>query len=210
MNADASVFFVDDDDALRRATQRLLADHGFDVRAYASAEEYLSAYDPRAPGCLLLDLRMPGASGLEVQLALEQRGGPPPIVFLTGHADVPSCVEAMKHGAFDFLEKPVSEARLVTAITRALERDRVRRRELAERAVLERRHETLTPREREVLIAIIAGHLNKQTAFRLGISERTVKLHRARVLEKMRADSVADLVRMAARLGIDSAAKRDA
>lgn len=205
MTSRGTIFLVDDDDALRRATQRLLADHGFDVRSSASAEEFLSGFDVRVPGCLLLDLRMPGASGLELQQSLEKRGYVPPIVFVTGHADFPSCVEAMRHGAVDFLEKPVPEDALVAALLRALARDEVQRRELAELNVLQRRYATLTPREREVLTEMIAGQLNKQTAYALGIAQRTVKLHRARVLTKMRADSMAELVRMASRLGIKPA-----
>lgn len=202
MSTGGTVFLVDDDEALRRATARLLVAHGFDVRAFASAEEFVTAFDPEASGCLLLDMRMPGQSGLDLQRSLVERGAALPIVFLTGHADVPTSVHAMKRGAIDFLEKPVREEQLVEALGRALARDAELRTERAELARLRRRYEELTPREREVLAEVVAGQLNKQAANALGIAERTVKLHRARVLEKMRAESLADLVRMATRLGI--------
>lgn len=194
------VYLVDDDEALRRATRRLLDSHGFEVQAFASAEEFLGAWDPDLGGCLLLDLRLPGQSGLELQRTLAERGVEPAIVFLTGHADVPTSVHAMKRGALDFLEKPVDEATLVAALERALERDGELRRDRSELARIERRFAQLTAREREVFEHIVAGHLNKQAAFALGIAERTVKLHRSRVLEKMGANSVADLVRMAGQL----------
>jgi FixJ family two-component response regulator len=196
------IFLVDDDADLRRATMRLLAAHDFTVRAFASAEEFLAAFDRAAPGCLLLDLRLPGQSGLELQRTLEAKGSTTPIVFLTGHADVPTSVFAMKSGAIDFLEKPVREELLVAALERALEHDAQMRIEQGERAKVEQRYATLTAREREVLLEIVAGKLNKQAARALGIAERTIKLHRARVLEKMGAGSVADLVRMAEVLGV--------
>jgi len=202
MTSGATVFVVDDDDALRRATTRLLASHGFTVKAFASAEEFVAAFDPEASGCLLLDLRMPGQSGLELQRTLGERGATLPIVFLTGHADVPASVHAMKHGAIDFLEKPVNEVQLVDALGRAIARDTEMRALRTERARLQRRYDALTPREREVFDEVVAGQLNKQAAYALGIAERTVKLHRARLLEKMGAASLADLVRMAERLGL--------
>lgn len=202
MTSGATVFVVDDDDALRRATSRLLVSHGFTVKAFASAEEFVAAFDPEASGCLLLDLRMPGQSGLELQRTLGERGATLPIVFLTGHADVPASVHAMKHGAIDFLEKPVNEVQLVDALGRAIARDTEMRALRTERARLQRRYDALTPREREVFDEVVAGQLNKQAAYALGIAERTVKLHRARLLEKMGAASLADLVRMAERLGL--------
>lgn len=205
MNSRGTVFLVDDDDALRRATARLLTANGFEVRAFASADEYLERFDPAAHGCLLLDLRMPGKSGLELQKALAQRGSPPPIVFLTGHADVPASVLAMKQGALDFLEKPVSEPNLLAALERAIELDEEQRIQHAELAVIRTRYDALTPREREVLGEMIAGQLNKQAAYSLGIAERTVKLHRSRVMEKMSAKSIPELVRMAERLGLKPA-----
>jgi two-component system response regulator FixJ len=197
-----TIFLVDDDEALRRATRRLLDVRGFAVREYASAAEFLADFDPRRAGCLLLDVRMPGTTGFELQEELMRRGTSMPIVFLTGHADVPSSVQAMKHGAVDLLQKPVREADLIAAIERALERDSKRRADDAQISVLRRRHDSLTPREKEILVGVVAGQLNKQVAFSLGIAERTVKLHRARVLEKMRAESLAELVRMAQALGI--------
>jgi FixJ family two-component response regulator len=203
MTPHGSVFLVEDDGALRSATVRLLEACGFSVRSFASAEEFLAAFDPALPGCLLLDLRLPGQSGLELQRTLETRGDVPPIVFLTGHADVPTSVFAMKRGAVDFLEKPVREEDLVAALERALEKDEQARRERGERKRIEERYATLTSREREVLSEIVAGKLNKQAARSLDIAERTVKHHRARVLEKMGAGSVAELVRMAALLGLD-------
>lgn len=200
MNSAGRVFLVDDDEALRRATTRLLDAHGLEVHGFANAEQFLERYLPEQAGCLLLDLRLPGQSGLELQRELAARGAELPIVFLTGHADVSTSVHAMKGGAIDFLEKPVREEDLIAALTRALERDRTRRRERSEVARVEQRFALLTAREREVFAHIVAGHLNKQAAFALGIAERTVKLHRSRVLEKMGATSVADLVRMAEQL----------
>lgn len=202
MTAPRTVFVVDDDEALRRATTRLLDSHGYLVRTFASATEFLEQFDPRQPGCLLLDVRMPGQTGFELQQALLERGVVLPIVFLTGHADVPTSVQAMKQGAVDLLQKPVREADLIQALERALERDARMRQEHDVVTVLRRRYDTLTQREQEILAAIVTGQLNKQVAYSLGIAERTVKLHRARVLQKMRADSLAELVLMAKRLGI--------
>lgn len=202
MSARGTVYLVDDDEALRRATSRLMTAAGFAVVAFASAEEYLAALDPAAPGCLLLDLSMPGLDGLELQRVLAERGAAPPIIFLSGHADVSASVRAMKGGAVDFLEKPVDDEVLIAALDRALDRDATLRRERTSRTQLERRYANLTPREREVLALIVAGKLNKQAASALGIAERTIKLHRSRVLEKMGAPSLADLVRMAEQLGV--------
>jgi len=202
MSAQGCVFLVDDDEALRRATTRLLAAHALDVRAFASAEEFLAAYDPARPGCLLLDLRLPGRSGLELQRTLAERGPLPPIIFLTAHADVSTSVFAMKGGAVDFLEKPVSEERLIAALQHALELDTRTRAERLQLASVRARYEGLTVREREVFTEIVAGRLNKQAAQTLGIAERTVKLHRAHVLQKMGAASIPDLVRMAEALDL--------
>ena len=202
MSTIATVYVVDDDEALRRATARLLTAHGFTVRLFGSAEEFVAAFDPEASGCLLLDLRMPGQSGLELQRSLAERGALLPVVFLTGHADVSTSVNAMKRGAVDFLEKPVREAELVEVLGRALARDEEMRAARSELARLKRRYGVLTPREREVFAEVVAGQLNKQAAYSLGIAERTVKLHRARLIEKMGANSLADLVRMAERLGL--------
>jgi two-component system, LuxR family, response regulator FixJ len=200
-----TVFLVDDDQALCAATTRLLDACGFKVRAFTSAESFMSQFDSKEPGCLLLDLRMPGQSGLELQQTLLEQRVEIPIVFLTGHADVPTSVYAMRKGAVDFLQKPASEEHLIAALERALVRDQEQRKQFAEHAALRKRYERLTPREREVFSEVVAGQRNKQTAFSLGIAERTVKLHRSRVLEKMEADSLADLVRMAEYLGLGPA-----
>lgn len=197
-----TIFLVDDDDALRRATERLLDSHGYAVRAFASADAFLQQLDASQAGCLLLDVRMPGQSGFDLQQVLLTRGVNLPIVFLTGHAEVSTSVQAMKQGAVDLLQKPVREAELLQALERALERDAKTREASGALATLQRRYATLTQREQEILAAIVTGQLNKQVAYALGIAERTVKLHRARVLQKMRADSLADLVRMAHHLGI--------
>jgi FixJ family two-component response regulator len=202
MSSTLTVFLVDDDDALRKATSRLLGANGFRVRPFSSAEAFLAEYEPGESGCLLLDLHMPGQSGLELQRTLLDRGVALPIVFLTGHGDVPASVTAMKSGAIDFLQKPVEEERLIETLETALEHDQRARAERGDLDVLRRRLEDLTPREREVLVEIVTGKLNKQVALALDIAERTVKLHRSRVLEKMHADSLADLVRMAQRLGL--------
>jgi FixJ family two-component response regulator len=188
---------VDDDPDFRRATMRLLRTHGFRVDEYASVEDFLARYAPADTNCLLLDLRMPGRSGLELQSALAKRGLPPPIVFLTGHADVDTSVYAMKQGALDFLQKPVGEAQLVAALERALEVDARSKVVAADSTELERRYATLTAREREVFGVLVSGQRNKQAALALGITERTVKFHRASVLEKMQAESPIELGRMA-------------
>lgn len=202
MSARGTVFLVDDDESMRRAMTRSLGASGYDVRAFASGDEFLAAFDAASSGCVLLDLRMPGISGLEVQSSLQQRGADLPVVFLTAHGDVKKSVNAMKNGACDFLEKPADEPTLLAAIDHAIAKDVERRRGKSELADLRRRHESLTPRERDVLGGILQGLRNKQAAFQLGIAERTVKLHRARVLEKMGAGSVAELVRMTERLGV--------
>jgi FixJ family two-component response regulator len=207
MSQAGRVFLVDDDDALRRATTRLLGVHGFEVRAFGTAEEFLRGYDPDQPGCLLLDMRLPGQSGLELQRTLAERGMHPQIVFLTGHADVPTSVFAMKGGAIDLLEKPVREEDLVAALTRAIALDAQKRAERQQLAKVKQLYAALTAREREVFFEVVAGRLNKQAAQTLGIAERTVKLHRARVLEKMGAGSVADLVRMAEALDLRPASR---
>jgi FixJ family two-component response regulator len=200
------VYLVDDDADFRAATRRHLTALGFEVQVYASAEEFRATFDPEAEGCLLLDLRMTGQSGLEMMQAVKQRLAEgevmPPVVFLTGHGDVPTSVLAMRRGAVDFLQKPVAEEQLLAALQRALDQDALQRQERAETLELRVRLATLTKREREVLHEMLSGALNKQAAQNLHIAERTVKLHRANVLLKMGAGSIAELVRMAERLGV--------
>ena len=197
-----TVFLVDDEPEVLKAVARLLRAEGIPVSAFSSPREFLDQVDPEAPGCLVLDLSMPAISGLEVQRELETRGCRLPVVFLTGRADVPDTVRAMKGGASDFLTKPVEDEELLGAVRRAIEKDAVLRRERAEEALVRARLETLTPREREVLEHVVAGELNKQVAGRLGTVEKTIKVHRARVMEKMQASSLADLVRLARRVRI--------
>ena len=196
------VFIVDDDRSVRSSVARLLGSSGFEVRAFASATDYLSEVDPDMHGCLLLDLRMPGIDGLELQDRLMRGGTARPIVFLTGQGTVPDSVAAMKAGATDFLEKPADPDDLVRAVRAAIAVDRRRRRESAEMAEIEERVSLLTPRERQVFERVVQGRLNKQIAHELGVSEKTVKVHRGRVMEKMQTASLADLARLAERLGI--------
>ena len=200
-----TVHVVDDDDSMRRSLARLLGGAGYRIASYATAEEFLAAAGPELTGCLLLDLRLPGASGLELQDQIVERGCALPIVFLTGHGDVPASVRAMKHGAVDFLQKPVIADELFAAVSAALVKDEARlrhAREDADLAALRARVDTLTDRQREVWLRVIRGELNKQIAIDLGIVDRTVKLHRAKAMEKLGARSTADLVRIAERLGL--------
>jgi len=195
-----TVFVVDDDEAVRDALRLLIASVGLAVETFATAGELLAAVDAQTRGCLVLDVRMPGMSGLELQERLSAMGAVLPIIFITGHGDVPMAVRAMKAGALDFLLKPFHDQNLLDRIHQALDRDRDEVRELERRAALRERAATLTPREREVLDAVVAGHANKVIAGRLGLSQRTVEIHRAKVMEKMQASSLADLVRMSLRL----------
>ena len=197
------VHVVDDDDAFRKAMGRLLTAAGHEVRLYACASDYLAADDAAGPACLLLDLRMPGFTGLQLQEALSQRQNAHPVIFLSGHGDIPSTVRAMQGGAMDFLTKPVRTPRLLEVIGRALERDSERAGERGRMAEIRRRYASLTPRERQVMAGVVAGRLNKQICFALDAAERTVKTHRARVMEKMKVRSVADLVRLAEELVAD-------
>jgi FixJ family two-component response regulator len=196
------VFVIDDDDSVRRSLERLLRSVDLDVETYASAQDFLRKPMPDRPACVVLDLRLPGPSGLELQESLIRSGHDVPIVFISGHADVPSSVRAIKAGAVDFLQKPFSDQALLDIIHGALLRDRDARRDRAEIADIRLRFDTLTPRERDVLRLVIQGRLNKQIAGDLGISEKTVKFHRGRVMEKTQAGSVAELVRQADRLGL--------
>ena len=195
-----TVYVVDDDASVRKSFGRLLRTAGYQVETFASADEFLSHPLSIEPGCLLLDLKMPGRNGLELQEALVAARKAIPIIFVTGHGDVSTSVRAMKGGAVDFLTKPYSAEDLLEAVERAMAKDKRDRRERAQLTDLQSRARTLTPREAEVLRLVVRGLLNKQVAAELGISEKTVKVHRARVMQKWRADSMADRVRMAGRL----------
>ncbi len=200
---DQTIFVVDDDPAVRKSLTRLLRSAGYHTSSFDSAETFLRCWAEHAmPGCVLLDLSMPGLDGLELQQRLNASGLAIPLIFITGHGDIPSTVSAMKAGAVDFLSKPIREEALLGAVNEALERDRRRRRTRAEHKAVDRSYQTLTPREREVLALVVGGLLNKQIAAALGASEKTVKIHRGRVMEKMKARSVPDLVRAAQKLGI--------
>ncbi|MBV9726439.1 MAG: response regulator transcription factor [Gammaproteobacteria bacterium] len=191
-----TVFVVDDDEGVRNSLRFLLKSVGLTTRALGSASEFLEAYKHNQPGCLVLDVRMPGMSGIELQQQLNLRGATIPVIFITGHGDIPMAVEAMQHGAFDFLQKPFRDQDLIDRIQRALERDTRNRTSLAQHARIRERLESLTPREREVLTLMTRGKPNKVMAAELGVSQRTVEIHRARVMEKSGADSLAHLVRM--------------
>ena len=194
------VYVVDDEESVCRALARLIRSVGLDVETFRSAKAFLEYNTPDRPSCLVLDVRLSGPSGLDLQATLREAGRTLPIVFITGHGDVPTSVRAMKGGAIAFLQKPFNDQELLDCIQRALARSREERVERAERAELQRRLATLTPREREVLALVVTGKLNKQIAGDLGIAEKTIKVHRGRVMEKMQASSVAALVRMAEKL----------
>jgi FixJ family two-component response regulator len=202
MTPHPTVFIVDDDAAVLKSLARLLRSARLDVLAFGSPQEFLERHDPRAPGCLVLDLAMPGLNGLELQAALMAKGSTIPIIFLTGHGDIPTSVQAMKRGALDFLTKPVKDDDLLQSVKAAIEKDRTARQARAELDDIQARLATLTQREREVLIHVVSGQLNKETAAELGIVEKTIKVHRARVMEKMKVDSVVELVRLTERAGI--------
>jgi len=187
---------VDDDAGVRNAMRSLLKSVGLESAQYPSAQEFLAAYQASQPGCLVLDIRMPGMSGLELQQQLNLRGAVIPVIFMTGHGDIPMAVEAMQHGAFDFLQKPFRDQDLLDRIQRAIVKDGELRQSLGEHARIKEHLETLTPREREVLDLMTQGKQNKVIAQDLGVSPRTEEIHRARVMEKMNAQSVAELVRM--------------
>ena len=196
------VFVVDDDRSVRDALRRLITSVGMTVEVFPTAQASLSAPRGDAPGCLILDVRLPGLSGLDLQRELVNSNATLPIIFLTGHGDIPMSVQAMKAGAIEFLTKPFRGQDLLDAIRHAIDRDRVARTERHELAELRRRHETLTPRERDVMAGVVAGLLNKQISAEFGTTEATVKEQRGQVMLKMRAGSVAELVRSAGRLGI--------
>ena len=205
MNRQPIVFVVDDDDAVRNSLRLLLKSAGQPTTAFASAQEFLAGWTTEQPGCLVLDVRMPGMSGLELQEELNRRGAIIPVIFISGHADVPMAVEAIQHGAFDFLQKPFSDQDLIDRIQRALAADADNRQALSQLDELRKRYATLTPREQEVLVLVTDGRANKVMAGDLGVSQRTIEIHRARVMEKMGARSVAQLVRMTLDLGIGDA-----
>ena len=201
---DAIIAIVDDDPSVRRGLERLIRSAGWKAETFASAQEFLDRPGGEAASCLVLDLQLPGLSGLDLQKRMAEVGLEIPIVFLTGHGSIPASVQAMKAGAIEFLTKPVDEQDLLNAIQEAVERDRRVRQQHAEMHELERRYESLSAREQEVMQQVVSGLLNKQIASELNITEFTVKFHRGHIMRKMRADSLADLVRMAENLGIDS------
>ena len=196
------VFVVDDDPSVRRAIKRLIGSIGLQVELFGSAQEFLRGERPEVPSCLVLDIRLPGISGLDFQRTLANANIHIPIIFVTAHGDIPMTVRAMKAGAVEFLTKPFRDQDLLDAIHVALERDRARRQQEAELATLRKRLETLTPREREVLPLVVSGLLNKQIAAEIGTSETTVKVHRSQLMRKMGANSLAELVRLAEKIGI--------
>jgi FixJ family two-component response regulator len=201
---DPVIAIVDDDPSAREGLQALIESAGWRAKTFASAQEFLAHLTAEAPSCLVLDLHMPGLSGLDLQKRMAEVGLDIPIVFLTGHGNIPASVKAMKAGAVEFLTKPFDEQELLQAIQEAIERDRRTRQQHAELRELRDRYESLTAREREVMQQVVSGLLNKQIAAELNITEFTVKIHRGHVMRKMRADSLADLVRMAESLGIRS------
>ena len=200
--SESIVFIIDDDPLYRGSTERLVRSVGLRVQSFESVREFLSSRRPNVASCLVLDVRMPGLSGLDLQLELAKVGVQMPIIFVTGHGDIPMSVQAMKAGAVEFLAKPFRDQALLDAINQAIERDRVTRRQRAKSVELRRRYESLGPREREVFECLVSGMLNKQIADKLGTTERTIKFHRGQIMRKMEAKSVAELVRFAYALGI--------
>ena len=200
--AETIVFVIDDDPSFRRSTKMLIESAGLSVQAFSSAEEFLHGRRPDIPGCLVLDVRLPNLSGLDLQRELAEASLEIPIIFITGHGDIPMTVQAMKAGATEFLTKPFREQDLLDAIHRAIHFDRAARLQRAELEELRGRYHSLTPREREVMTHVVKGMLNKQIAGEIGTAEKTVKVHRGHIMQKMGAKSLADLVRTAERLGI--------
>ena len=204
MVSEPTVFIVDDDPAVQKSLRWLIESVGLRAETYGTAQEFLEAYDPDRPGCLVLDVRLPGMSGLDLLEQLAAQNVTTPAIMISGYGDVPMAIRAMKHGAIDFIEKPFKDQRLLDSIHRAIEWDARNRWAQAERLAIAVRAARLTPREREVMDLLVTGKANKQMAAHLGCSGKTVEVHRARVMEKMQADSVADVVRMVLTLGNSS------
>lgn len=202
--SEPTVFIVDDDPSVLKALARLLRSAGLNATTFASPQRFLDYHDQNAPGCLVLDVAMPRINGLELQQALAAQGSELPVIFLTGHGDIPMSVRAIKQGAVDFLTKPVNDSDLIAAIHDAIEKDRIARQAQAKLSELQQRLAMLTPREREVLSHVVSGKLNRQIAAELGTVEKTIKVHRANLKKKLNVQSLAELVKLAERLGIIS------
>jgi FixJ family two-component response regulator len=207
--SESIVFIIDDDPLYRASAERLVRSIGLRVQSFESPRAFLSSPRPNVASCLVLDIRMPGLSGLDLQRELAKIGVQMPIIFVTGHGDIPMTVQAMKAGAVEFLPKPFRDQALLDAINQAIGRDRVARRQQARKVDLHRRYESLTPREREVFHCVVSGMLNKQIADKLGTTERTIKFHRAHMMQEMKVKSLAELVRIADTLGIEGAIQND-